>query len=175
MTRLLNPFRFVLIAVSGWLNDHQLLLIGYLREENRVLREQSGDKRLRFTDDQRWRLAAKGKGLGRNVLVELGTIVMPETLLAWHRRLIAQKDDGSKRRGPGRPRKTAEIETLVVRMANENRTWGYRRIQGALANLGHNVGRGTIADILARGTGLSLHQSGNERPPGRNSSSSTGT
>ena len=64
--------------------------------------------------------------------------------------MIAQKYDGSKRRGPGRPRKAAEIEALVVRMANENRTWGYRRIQGALANLGHNVGRGTIADILAR-------------------------
>jgi hypothetical protein len=150
MTRLLHPFRFVLIAVSGWLNDHQLLLIDYLPEENRVLREQLGDKRLRFTDDQRRRLAAKGKVLGRKVLVELATFVTPETLLAWHRRLIAQKYDDSKRRGPGRPQKTAEIETLVVRMANENRTWGYRRIQGALANLGHNVGRGTIADILAR-------------------------
>jgi len=150
MTRLLTPFRFVLIALSGVMNERQSLLIDYLREENRVLREQLGDKRLRFTDDQRRRLAAKAKGLGRKVLAELGTIVTPETLLAWHRRLIAQKYDGSTRRGPGRPRKAAEIERLVVRMAKENRTWGYRRIQGALANLGHNVGRGTIADILAR-------------------------
>src|SRR5215471_505681 len=142
MTRLLNPFRFVLIALSGVMNDHQSLLIDYLREENRVLREQLGDKRLRFTDDQRRRLAAKAKGLGRKVLAELGTIVTPETLLAWHRRLMAQKYDGSKRRGPGRPRKAAEMERLVVRLANQNRTWGYRRIQGALANLGHNVGRG---------------------------------
>ena len=86
----------------------------------------------------------------RKVLVELGTIVTPETLLAWHRRLIAQKYDGSKKRGPGRPRTAEEIETLVVRLANENRTWGYRRIQGALANLGHDIGRGTIAEILAR-------------------------
>jgi len=150
MTRILDPFRFVLIALSGWMNDRQLLLIDYLREENRVLREQLGDKRLRFTDDQRRRLAVKAKGLGRKVLVELGTIVTPETLLAWHRRLIAQKYDGSKKRSPGRPRTAEEIEKLVVRMANENRTWGYRRIQGALANLGHDIGRGTIAEILAR-------------------------
>src|SRR5262245_34399961 len=132
------------------MNGRQLLLIDYLREANRVLREQVGGKRLRFTDDQRRRLAAKAKGLGRKVLVELGTIVTPETLLAWHGRLIAQKYDGSKRRGPGRPQKGAESERLGVRMAKENRTWGYRRIQGGLANLGHNVGRGTIADILAR-------------------------
>jgi len=150
MTHLLDPFRFVVIALSGWMNGRQLLLIDYLREENRVLREQLGEKRLRFTDDQRRRLAAKAKGLGRKVLVELGTIVTPETLLAWHRRLIAQKYDGSKKRGPGRPRTAEEIETLVVRLANENRTWGYRRIQGALANLGHDIGRGTIAEILAR-------------------------
>ena len=84
------------------------------------------------------------------MLVELGTIVTPETLLAWHRRLIAQKYDGSKKRQSGRPRKPEDIEALIVRFANENRTWGYRRIQGALVNLGHDVGRGTIADILAR-------------------------
>jgi putative transposase len=87
---------------------------------------------------------------GRKVLVELGTIVTPETLLAWHRRLIAQKYDGSKKRGPGRPQTPGKIDSLVVQMAKENRTWGYRRIQGALANLGHDIGRGTIAAILAR-------------------------
>ena len=113
MTRLLDPFRFVLIALSGWMNGHQLLLIDYLREENRVLREQLGGKRLRFTDDQRRRLAAKAKGLGRKLLVELGTIVTPETLLAWHRRLIAPKYDGSQKRSPGRPRKASEMERLV--------------------------------------------------------------
>jgi transposase InsO family protein len=150
MTRFPDPFRFVLIAFSGWMNGRQILLIDYLREENRVLREQLGDKRLRFTDDQRRRLAVKAKGFGREVLVELATIVTPETLLAWHRRLIAQKYDGSKKRAPGRPRKAEEIEALVVRTAKENRTWGYRRIQGALANLGHDFGRSTIAEILAR-------------------------
>jgi transposase InsO family protein len=132
------------------MNCRQSQLIDYLPEENRVLREQLGDKRLRFTDDQRRRLATKAKGLGRNVLLELNTIVTPETLLALHRRLIAQKYDGSKKRGPGRPRKSEEIERLVVRLATENRTWGYRRIQGALANLGRDIGRGTIAEILAR-------------------------
>jgi putative transposase len=150
MSQFLDPFRFVLIALSGWMNSRQSQMIDYLREENRVLREQLGEKRLRFTDDQRRRLAAKAKGLGRKVLLELNTIVTPDTLLAWHRRLIAQKYDGSKKRGPGRPRKPEEIESLIVRLATENRTWGYRRIQGALANLGHDVGRGTIAEILAR-------------------------
>src|SRR5262252_4769860 len=116
MSLLLDPFRFMLIALSGWMNGQQLPLIDYLREENRVLREQLGDKRLRFTDDQRRRLAAKAKGLGRKLLVELGTIVTPETLLAWHRRLIAQKYDGSEKRSPGRPPTRNEIEALIVRL-----------------------------------------------------------
>ena len=150
MTRSLDPFRFLLIALSGWMNQQQLRLIDYLREENRVLREQLGQKRLRFNDDQRRRLDAKAKGVGSKLLREVATIVTPETLLAWHRRLIAQKYDGSGKRGRGRPRKSEEIEDLVVRMAEENRSWGYRRIQGALCNLGHEVGRGTIAEILAR-------------------------
>jgi hypothetical protein len=150
MTRSLDPFRFVLIAVSGWMNQQQLELINYLRKENRVLREQLGGKRLRFNNDQRRRLAAKAKGLRRKLLQEVATIVTPETPLAWHRRLIAQKYDGSRQRGRGRPRKSEEIEDLVVRMAKENRSWGYRRIQGALSHLGHQVGRGTIAEMLAR-------------------------
>jgi putative transposase len=95
-------------------------------------------------------LAVRAKGLGSKLLRELATIVTPETLLAWHRRLIAQKYDDSGKRGCGRPRKSAEIEDLVVQMAKENRSWGYRRIQGALSNLGHEVGRGTIAEMLAR-------------------------
>ena len=150
MPRVLDPFRFVLIAVGGWMNRHQLQIIDYLREENRVLREQLGGRRVRFNDDQRRRLAAKAKGLGRQILVELATIVTPETLLAWHRKLIANKYDGTAHRGPGRPSTTQEIETWVVRMAEENRDWGYRRIQGALSNLGHEIARSTIAEILER-------------------------
>ena len=145
MPRTLDPFRFVLIAVAGWMNQRQLQVIDFLREENRVLREQLGDRRLRLNDDQRRRLATKAKGLGRKILAEAATIVTPETLLAWHRRLIAQKHDGTANRRPGRPRKAGEIEALIVRMAEENRGWGYRRIQGALSNLGHEMARSTIA------------------------------
>ena len=83
MSILLDPFRFLLVTVAGWMNQHQLQVIDYLREENRVLREQLGDKRLRFRDDQRRRLAAKAKGLGRKLLAEVATIVAPETLLAY--------------------------------------------------------------------------------------------
>jgi transposase InsO family protein len=150
MPTVLDPFRFVLIAIAGWMNQRQLQMIDYLREENRVLREQLGGRRLRLNDDQRRRLATKAKGLGRKLLAEVATLVTPETLLAWHRKLIAQKYDGSGKRAPGRPRTADEIETLVVRMAEENRDWGYRRIQGALSNLGHELARSTIADILQR-------------------------
>jgi putative transposase len=117
MPRNLDPFQFLVIAVSGWMNQRQRQTIEYLREENRVLREQLGDRRLRFSDDQRRRLAAKAKGLGRKLLTEVVTLVTPETLLAWHRKLIAQKYDGHLRRPPGRPRIGKEIEGLVVRMA----------------------------------------------------------
>ena len=75
------------------------------------------------------------------MLNDLTTIVTPATLLAWHGKLIARKYDGSRQRGPGRPRVLEEIQRLVIRMATENRSWGYRRIQGALANLGHEVAR----------------------------------
>src|SRR5712691_4906922 len=93
MPRVLDPFRFVLIAVAGWMNQRQLQIIDYLREENRVLREQLGGRRMRLNDDQRRRLAAKAKGLGRKLLAEVATIVTPEPLLVWHRKLIAQKYD----------------------------------------------------------------------------------
>ena len=97
----MDPFRFLLIALSGWMNQQQLQLIDFLRGENRVLREQLGQRRLRFNDDQRRRLAARAKGLGRKLRREVATIVTPENLLAWHRRLIPQKYDGSGKRGCG--------------------------------------------------------------------------
>jgi hypothetical protein len=150
MPGVLDPFRFVLIAVAGWMNQLQLQVIDYLREENRVLREQLGRRRLQLNDDQRRLLAARAKGLGRKLLSEVATIVTPETLLSWHRKLIAQKYDGSGKRRAGRPRTADEIEILVIRMAKENWDCGYRRIQGALSNLGHEIARSTIADILKR-------------------------
>ena len=144
----LSPLRFVTVALAGWLNQQQQDIIDYLREENKVLREQLGNRRLRLNDEQRRRLAARAKKLGHKVLAEVASIVTPDTLLTWHRKLIARKYDGSQRCGPGRPPVREQIRSLVVRMATENRDWGYTRIRGALANLGHRVARGTIANIL---------------------------
>lgn len=123
-------------------------MIEYLREENRVLREQLGGKRILLNDDQRRRLAVRGKALGRRLLGEVCTIVTPDTILRWHRELIARKYDGSARRRIGRHGVMQQIRDLCVRMASENPGWGYSRIQGALANLGHQVGRSTIPRIL---------------------------
>src|SRR5215472_15558314 len=143
-----DPFTFLVVSISGWMNQHQHQVIEYLIEENRVLREQIENRRIRFTDNQRRRLAAKAKKLSRKILEQVATIVTAATLLAWHRKLIAQKYDGSANRGPGRPRTGAEIAALVTRMATENRSWGCRRIQGALSNLGHLLAFKTIANIL---------------------------
>src|SRR5215510_12631186 len=142
----------VLIAmVAGWLQRHQQQVIAYLQEENRVLKAQLGGRRLRLTDTERRRLAALAHPLGRTRLKELATLVTPDTLLRWYERLIAQKFDGSRSRRPlGRPRVAEEVEQLVRRMAEENPTWGYRRIQGALANLGHAIDKLTVRNILRR-------------------------
>src|SRR2546422_1314336 len=148
MRALLDPFSFLVVSLAGWMNQHQQHVIHYLIEENRVLREQIGDRRMRFTDDQRRRLAARAKTIGRKLLNDVAAIVTPETLLAWHRRLIAKKYDGSSFRRPGRPRTATEMTTLVICLAEKNRDWGYRRIQGALANLGHVLAHKTIANIL---------------------------
>ena len=150
MPNILDPFRFVVIAIAGWMNQKQQHAIEYLREENRVLREQLGTRRLRFTDDQRRRLATKAKLVGRRLLNDIANIVTPDTLLAWHRKLIAEKYDGSAKRQPGRPHTATELENLVVRLAQETRDWGYRRILGAMSNLGHSLARGTIANILEK-------------------------
>src|SRR5919198_513820 len=142
----------VLIAmVAGWLQRHQQQVITYLLAENRILKAQLSGCRLRLTDTERRRLAALAPPLGRQRLKELATLVTPDTLLRWYQRFIAQKFDGSKqRRTLGRPRVAEEIEQLVIRMAEENVTWGYRRIQGALANLGYPIDRITVRNILRR-------------------------
>ena len=129
------------------MNRHQQVVIEYLQEEVRVLQEQFGH-RPRFNDDQRHRLALKAKTMGRQGLRRFARIVTPDTLLAWHRRLVARKCDSSKVRKPGRPRTASDLRELILRIARENRSWGYTRIQGALRNLGHEVGRGTVAEIL---------------------------
>jgi len=101
-----------------------------------------------LSDDQRRRLAIRGKALGRKLLSEIACLFTPDTILAWHRKLIANKYDGSRRRGPGRPETKQNIRKLVLQMARENLSRGYTRVQGALANLGHSVGRTTIRRIL---------------------------
>jgi transposase InsO family protein len=149
MTNVIQPFHLLLIALAGWLNRHQQAVIDYLIEENRVLKDQLEGQRLRFTDEQRIRLAVKAKVLGRRALDEIETLVTPDTLLAWHRKLIAKKWT-YPRKGPGRPRVAQEITDLVLRMARENISWGYDRIQGALANLGHIIAPNTVKNILKR-------------------------
>ena len=142
------PLAFLCLLFSGWVNRQQQAAIDYLLEENRVLRAAHGPRRLRLTDDQRRRLAVKGKVLGRCRLAAVAGIVTPDTILRWYRRLVAKKYDGSKTRRPGRPSTKADIAALVVRMATENPTWGYTRIRGGLKSLGHDIARNTIKAIL---------------------------
>src|SRR5262249_45392031 len=148
-----SALRILLLIITGWLDRREREKLAYLIEENRVLRRQIGGRRLRLTDDDRRRLAARAHRLGRQALRNVATLVTPDTLLRWHRQLIARKwtyqNTGTPRCGV-----LAEIRQLVRRMAEENRTWGYTRIQGALKNLGHHVGRSTIARIL-RSNGIS--------------------
>ncbi len=113
------PLQVLLLTVSGWVNRHQADVIEYLVEENRVLKEQMHGRRLRLTDEQRRRLAVKAKLLGRNALNRVATIVTPDTLMRWHRRLIAIKWTYTAKR-VGRPGLMKAIAALIVRMAREN-------------------------------------------------------
>ena len=147
MTADYYPLQVLLLALSGWVNRVQQRTIDYLVEENRVLKEQLKGRKLRLNDDQRRRLAAKGKQLGRRLLNRVATIVTPDTIMRWHRRLIAAKWTYQQKRG-GRRGVMREIKALIVRLAKENATWGYTRIQGALKDLGHRVGRSTVSRTL---------------------------
>ena len=141
------PPHLIVAALFGWLEREQRDVIEFLREENRVLKAQLPGRRLRLNDDERRRLAVIGHRLGRRILSEVATSVTPDTILRCHRELIARKWTYAASR-PGRPGVQAEIGRLAVRMANDNPSWGYTRIQGALRNLGHRVARSTIAKIL---------------------------
>ncbi len=149
MKTTIQPLQLLLMMFSGWVNRHHQKINDSSLEANRILRELHKGKRLRLNDDQRRRLAMKGKTLGRKLLFKFVTIVTPDTILAWHRNLIALKWT-YPRKGPGRPPVMKKITDLVVRMATENPGWGYERIQGALKNLGHKVAPTTIANILKR-------------------------
>jgi putative transposase len=144
--------QMVLCVLTGWLDRREREAVAYLIEENQLLRRQLGTRRLRLTDDDRRRLAARAYQVGRTALREIATIATPDTLLRWHRQLISRKWTYASQ--PGRRGIMLEIRRLVVRMAEENPTWGYTRIQGALKNVGHRVGRSTIRRIL-QAAGLS--------------------
>jgi transposase InsO family protein len=140
----------LLAYVTGLLNQQLLLQNEYLAAENRIFRSHF-PARLRLSDAERSTLAEIGKKLGRRGLEQVAGVAQPETILAWYRRLIVRKFDGSKRRSyPGRPPINGETEALIVRMATENSDWGYDRIVGALANLGHRVSDQTVANVLRR-------------------------
>ena len=145
-----NKWVRLLAYVTGLVNQRLLLHNEYLVAENRILRSHI-PSRLRLSDPERSTLAEIGKRLDRKELQLVASVAQPDTILAWYRRLIAQKFDGSKRRSyPGRPPLTPEIEALIVKMARENSGWGYDRIVGALANLGHHVSDQTVGNVLRR-------------------------
>jgi len=140
----------LLVMLAGWINRHQQDAINYLKEENEILREKLGKKRLLLNDDQRRRLAARAKKLSRKALAEICTVFSPDTLLRWHRNLIARKYDGSKRRGMGRPQISDKLRSAIIDVAKDNRDWGYIRIQGQLKYLGYKVSVATIGKVLKK-------------------------
>jgi transposase len=143
-------WKILLACITGSVDEELLLRNEYLITENRILRNQIAG-RVTLTDAERQTLAEIGKKLGKQALEDIATIVKPDTILAWHRKLVAQKFDGSKqRRSPGRPRVDKDLEDWVVKMAKENRGWGYDRMAGALAELGYEISDQTVGNILKR-------------------------
>ncbi len=150
MSFVLHPWHLLLVVLAGLAKQLQQQIIDFQRTEIDVLKKKLGKNRSILNDDERRRLAVKGKALERKVLQEIGCLFTPDTILRWHRELVAEKWDYSDRREkkPGRPPTSEEIAQLVVQMARENPSWGYDRIQGALANLGHEISDQTIGNIL---------------------------
>jgi len=141
-------WQLLLFAIAGWINQHQQVKLEFALEQIRVYKELTGGKRLRLNDDQRRRLAAKGKKLGLSGLRALVTMVTPETIMRWHHELVAKKYDGTAKRRPGRPRIVEEVRTLIVRMATDNEGWGYTRIVGELSKLRYTISRSSVKRIL---------------------------
>ena len=140
----------ILAYVTGSVDQELLTRNDYLATENRIIKAQLKG-RLKLSDAERGVLGEIGHRLGRRVLADVATIARPETILGWYRKLVARKFDGSRaRRGPGRPRIKREVEQLIIRMASENRDWGYDRIAGALANLGYEISDQAVGNVLRR-------------------------
>jgi putative transposase len=147
---IMQPGQLLVVILAAWLNRKQQAIIDLQNAQIQTLLESLGKKRLRLNDDQRRVLAVKAKAVGYKALRDLTTIVTPDTLLRWHRELVAKKWDYSQQRkkSPGRPPTSEDVVQLVVKLAQENPTWGYDRIQGALANLGHEISDTTVGNIL---------------------------
>jgi putative transposase len=151
-----NPIALLLVLFAARTQRGQQRLIDFLVAENRILRKKLAKKRVPLNDAERAILGRAGKAIGRMLLEKYATIATPDTILRWHRKLIALKwtfnggDETDTSRPVGRPRTPDEIEQLVVKLAKENPGWGYDRIVGALANLDHEIGATTVGEILAR-------------------------
>ena len=151
-----QTWHFLLVALAGFINRQQQDMIAYLQEENRVLREKLGGKRLILNVAQKRRLAMAAKKLGRDFLKGWATLFTPETLLHWHRTLVAGKYDGSGKRGP-KPKKANEVRDHVLRMKEENPDWGYGHIHGELKGLGYKISWQTVRRIMIE-HGLTLQR-----------------
>jgi hypothetical protein len=139
----------LLTHITGSVDAELRLRNEYLEAENRILRKQING-RVQLTDGDRRTLAALGQKLGRKVLEEIATVATPNTILAWHRKFGDQKCDGAQHQAPSRPKVDSDLEALVVRMAQENRSWGYDRMVGAFTNLGYTISDQTVGNILKR-------------------------
>src|SRR5215212_561148 len=136
-----------MVVFAGWLNRQQQAAIEYLKTENEILKSQLKGRRVRLRDEDRRRLAEKGRALGRKLLAEVACIVTAETILAWHRRLVALKWT-FRRPVMGRPPIAAEVRALIVELAGSDSHWGYSSIRDRLGNLGYRISRSTVASVL---------------------------
>lgn len=143
----MNPLSFILFCLAGWINRERQDTINDLQEEIKVLKEILG-KKFRLPDRQRRCLAAKAKKIRFSKLKEIANLATPHMLRTWFRKLAGSKYDFTNRRSTGRPPTKAKISDLAVPLAKENETWGHTRIRDAINNLGHEISRDTVANIL---------------------------
>ena len=175
MSFVLQPWQLLLTILSGMVHRRQQEIIEFQNSEIMALLDTHGKKRILLTDEQRRILAVKGMALGRKTLQELTTIVTPDTILRWHRELVAKKwDHSGKRKSVGRPRIRQVIVDLILRFAKENPTWGYDRIQGALANVGYHISNRTVGKS-SKHTAPSQLPTESSTPRGPRSLKPTGT